>query len=137
MTDNSFIAVEARVSPGVCDINGHMNVAHYAQLFDSASWAMLDRLADTDPGLSWADVTHRTEFRKEVHARSEIVVRSALLRIGVKSVTILNKMIVKETGEVAATNEVVTVRFDLGARAAVKLDGPIAVAAAAYLSGDA
>ena len=132
--NNSFLALETQISPGVCDINGHMNVAHYALLFDSACWAILDRFGNAEPGLSWADVTHRTEFKKEVHARSEILIRSGLLRVGRKSVTIRNVMIIKATSELAATNEVVTVRFDLGMRAAIDLSEASAAAAAVYLT---
>ena len=116
---------ESEITPGMCDINGHMNVVYYTQFFDAATWKLLSFLTGDPPlandGLSWADVRHHIEFLREVRAGETIHVLSQVNRVGSKSLTLKHALTVADERRPRATCEVVTVRFDLQARQAVSL----------------
>ena len=81
----------AVVHPWLCDSMGHLNTRHYAAMFDDASFHLLGALAGPAEGETlgrgWADVRHVHEFRREARAATLLVTRSAVTRIGTKSLT--------------------------------------------------
>lgn len=117
------------VYPWHCDTMGHMNTQFYAAIFDSASFHMLSRLApysELEPmKRGWADVKQTIEYRHETRAGSLVFVKTALMRVGTKSVEFRHTMLNCETGTLHATSDNITVLFDLAARKALPLDAAI------------
>ena len=117
------------VYPWHCDTMGHMNTQFYAVIFDAAGFQFLSPIGRgiEPPGekRGWADVKLSTEFKQEVRAGTLVHVRSALMRIGTKSIEYRHSMINSDTAELHATCDAVTVRFDLSARKAIPLEEAI------------
>jgi acyl-CoA thioester hydrolase len=115
--------------PWNCDSMGHMNTQFYAALYDGASFHFLSMLAPYDAlkesGLGWADVRQTIEYKHEVRAGSLLVVKTALKRLGNKSVEYRHQILNAATGALHSTSEQVTVLFDLNARAAAPLTDAI------------
>ena len=72
-------------------------------------------------------------FRNEQRAGSLVVVESAIIKIGNKSMTLLHRMRNTESGEVAATSEVVGVHFDLKSRSSMAIPDEVRERMQAYL----
>ena len=117
------------VYPWHCDTMGHMNTQFYAVIFDAAGFQFLSPvsrgLEASNEKRGWADVKLSTEFKHEVRAGTLVHVRSSLTRIGTKSIEYRHSLLNSETGELHATCEAVTVRFDLIARKAVALEDTV------------
>lgn len=113
--------------PWMCDAMGHLNIRHYAAMFDDASFQLLSRIAaPTAPGtevnLGWADVRMEIDFKHETPAGTPLTIVSAVEKIGNSSVTYLHTMSNSLTGQVHAQARIVTLRFDLQKRAKMSLD---------------
>lgn len=125
--------------PWLCDQMGHLNTRHYAAIFDDASFHFLGRIAPRAEQAAarrgWADVRVTIEFKHEVAMGSVLVVRSALARLGTKSLTYRQELHDPEAGTLHATAEAVTVLFDLERRVAVPLEGELRARAEALLPG--
>jgi acyl-CoA thioester hydrolase len=121
--------------PWNCDSMGHMNTQFYAALYDGASFHFLSLLAPSGDlkksGLGWADVRQLIEYKHEITAGGLLVVRTALKRLGNKSVEYRHELRNAETDHLYSTSEQVTVLFDLNKRAAIPLDETIRRRAAA------
>lgn len=126
MPDQSLVTYVGVAHPWMCDIMGHMNVRHYAAMFDDASFQLLghivgvDGLADTSRG--WADVRSEVEYKHETKAGALLTIRSRVIKAGRSSVTFEQVMSGSLDGVVHAVNRTVSVRFDLVGRVAVGLD---------------
>lgn len=127
---------ETRISPGMCDMNGHLNVAFYAQFFDSACWAFLQEIGGQMDGenLGWADVQHTTRFLQEVSANKHAEVRSHVLKIGRSSLVTEHQLFIEDDSDPSAIIEMATVRFDLTDRKAVPLEAELRSTAEAFLA---
>lgn len=123
--------------PWMCDVMGHMNVRHYAAMFDDASFQLLGHIAGQDGNqpsqTGWADVRTEIDYRHETKAGSLITIRSHIVKIGRTSVTFEQVMSGSLDGIVHALSRTTCVRFDLTARASVALDEPMRSRAAAFL----
>jgi acyl-CoA thioester hydrolase len=126
------------VYPWHCDTMGHMNTQFYTAIFDSASMHILSRLAPyvelEKRSFGWADVRQTIEYKREARAGALVFVRTALKRIGTKSVEFLHELLNAETDTLHATSENVAVLFDLKARKAAALDDATRARAAALLA---
>jgi len=114
------------VYPWHCDHLGHMTVQHYVGMFDQAAWHLLSAIgmgweAMKAAGTSLVDAKHSIEYRHEQKVGSLIVVESALIRVGTKSITQSHRMHNTETGVLAATSEIVSVNFDLETRRSLEI----------------
>jgi acyl-CoA thioester hydrolase len=108
--------------PWHCDAMGHMNVRHYAAMFDDASFQLLGHLAGANtPDLGWADVRCETDYRSETKAGTLLSIESELTRLGRSSISYRHVMTDTVTGERKAEAQVTTIRFDLKARRSVAL----------------
>lgn len=121
-----IIAYRGTVYPWQCDHMGHMNTMWYAGRFDEASWQLLcllgltpTRLRDGHCGM--AAVEQRTCYFRELHPGDPITVRSMVVEVGDKSITLRHEMTADENGILAATSVVVGVHFDTGFRKARSL----------------
>lgn len=124
--------------PWMCDTMGHMNVRHYAAMFDDASFQLLGHIAgvETESGRGWADVRSEVEYKHETNAGALITIRSRVIKLGRSSVTFEQVMAGTLDGVVHAVNRTTTVRFDLEARAAIALEAEARARAEALLSDD-
>jgi len=108
--------------PWHCDAMGHMNVRHYAAMFDDASFHLLGHIAEpmtTD--LGWADVRCETDFRHETRVGTLLSIESEVTRLGRSSLTYRHVMRDTVSGEPKAEALVTTIRFDLKARRSIAL----------------
>ncbi len=115
------------VHPWLCDAMGHLTTRHYMAMFDDAAWHMMLQLGDQphrarENQLGWADVRHEIEYFHELPVGTLVIVRSALLRLGGKSVTCKYEMHNAESHELCAAMTATSVRFDLKARAAIPVE---------------
>jgi acyl-CoA thioester hydrolase len=109
------------VYPWHCDQLGHMNVQNYVGFFDVGAFHFLSQLGFRsidmhDIGETLVDAQHTIKYLVEQPVGSLLLVESAITKVGTKSLIVLHRMSNTETGDVAATNEVVAVYFDLKTR---------------------
>ena len=110
------------VYPWQCDHVGHMNIMWYVGKFDEANWNLFARLGpDADlfarsPAAAWPPCSRPSAYKRELLAGDIVEVRSRLLEIRDKSIRFLHEMRNAETGEIAATCEIVGVHMDRQAR---------------------
>jgi acyl-CoA thioester hydrolase len=119
--DNWIETFRGVVYPWHCDHLGHMNVQHYVGMFDQASFHLTSALGFSyqdaaERGQTMVDVQHTVKYKREQAAGSLIKIESGIVEVGTKSITFLHRMSNTETGEVAATSEIVEVFFDLHTR---------------------
>ena len=105
------------VYPAECDHMGHLNVAHYVAKFDAASWNLFFMLGVTretmDAGsYAVAAVEQKIAYKRELMAGDVIEVRSRVLEVKEKAIRFLHEMIHRQSGEIAATSEYVSVCLD-------------------------
>lgn len=126
MPDRSLVTYVGVAHPWMCDVMGHMNVRHYAAMFDDASFQLLGHIAGTealaDTSRGWADVRSEVEYKHETKAGALLTIRSRVVKAGRSSVTFEQVMSGSLDGVVHAVNRTVSVRFDLVGRAAVAID---------------
>ncbi|WP_421913334.1 acyl-CoA thioesterase [Mesorhizobium sp.] len=119
----TFIGV---THPWMCDRMGHLNVRHYAAMFDDASFQILGHIAGQDDNQAteagWADVRTEIDYRHETKAGALITIHSHVVKIGRTSITFEQVMSGTLDGMVHAVSRTTSVRFDLAARASVPLD---------------
>lgn len=117
----SITTVRCLVNAWQCDVMGHMNTRHIEALFDEATGWLISRASggrsSQDEGLGWADRKHVFEFLREIRAGDPVEVRSQVCRIGSSSITTRHELIDSTAGAALATAEIVTVCFDMQARA--------------------
>jgi acyl-CoA thioester hydrolase len=114
------------VLPLHCDSYGHMNVRHYAALFDDASWHMLAMA-----GISLSEVRRRglgtvvatltIDFHHEIVAGQLALVRGAFTRVGTKSLGYELRLYEADSMTHCATEKAVEVCFDTKERKGVPL----------------
>lgn len=129
----TFIGV---AHPWMCDSMGHVNVRHYAGMFDDASFQLLGHIAGRDGnegGIGWADVRYEVDYRHETKAGALLAIRSHMVKVGRSSVTFEQVMSGTLDGVVHAVGRTTSVRFDLTARVSVPLDDALRERAMALL----
>ena len=116
----------AVVMPAHCDIYGHMNVRHYAAMFDDAGWHMLAKagvsLADLHAqGLGSVVASLTIDFHRELKAGQLTLVSGAFVRVGDKSFSYELRLYESESMTHCATQKTVEVCFDTRARRSTAL----------------
>ncbi|AZO55128.1 MULTISPECIES: thioesterase family protein [unclassified Mesorhizobium] len=133
----SLVTFVGVAHPWMCDVMGHMNVRHYAAMFDDASFQLLGHIAGQDGSQGsqngWADVRTETDYRHETKAGSLLTIHSHVVKVGRTSITFEQVMSGSIDRIVHASSRTTSVRFDLTARASVALDEPMRDRAAAFL----
>ena len=112
------------VRPEWIDEYGHLNMAYYVLICDHATAAFWDRmnapkLQDERGGAEYAVVETHVNYLDEVHAGAPVVVTTQALSADAKRYRIFHRLYHEEKGFLAATNEVMSLGFDLGARRAM------------------
>ena len=72
-----------------------------------------------EEGFGWADVRHEIDYKAEVRPGALVHIECAIIRIGSKAITYHQKLILTDSGAVAAENRATTVLFDTQERHAV------------------
>ena len=113
-----------------CDHLGHLNVRYYAHFFDDAGfhfWTGIPRAQEIMKAHGIGVVVARTtnDFLKEARAGELVVIKSALTRLGTKSLTYTQRMTNAESGDLLATQEAVEVIFDPKRRKAAEMPGEL------------
>lgn len=120
--------------PWLVDRLGHLNTRNYFGALDDAMQHFFAVLGYAqDPGFGWADVSHTISYEHEVPAGALFHVESALKKVGRKAISYRQRIILTDSGQVAATVDAVTVLFDLSARAAVEAPAIVRENAEAFL----
>lgn len=122
-----------------CDHMGHLNVMHYVAKFDEATWNFFalsgftaERMRAEKRGM--AAVEQNIRYRRELLPGDVIEVRSRLVETREKVIHFIHEMINRETGEIAATCELVGICLDTEARKAAALPDGIAARARAVFA---
>ncbi len=114
------------VFPWFCDQFGHMNVRWYAHHFDDGGfqiWSILGypMRRMEEEGFHTVIARSTNNFRHEIKVGENFLIRTAPIRCGSKSCTLLRKMINADADILHATQESVEVFFDPETRSAVPI----------------
>ena len=114
------------VQPWLCDTMGHLTTRHYVGMFDDSHWHFFAELGAhqeemLERGEGFADVKSTLEYKQELYVGALVVIKGEIASLGGKSFVHRHEMYNRQSGELAATMENVTVAFDLKARKAVPL----------------
>lgn len=110
------------VHPALCDIIGHLTTRHYTAMFDDASYHLVHAsgLSITEE-TGFVDVQLTLNFVSELRAGALFYIRSGYTKIGNSSFTALHQMFNCDDDSLVATEESVSVFFDMKARKAIPL----------------
>ena len=119
-----FDRYQGEVLPDWIDANGHMNLAYYVVLFDYATDALFDAIGI---GRAYKDATNHGTFVAETHNLYErellvgerVRVATQILGNDSKRLHLSHEMFSLASGERAATQELMFLHIDLGARRVV------------------
>ena len=133
-----ILTYRGAVYPRHLDHMGHMNVQFYVAKFDEAVWHLFDRIGVTpdyirEHNRGMAAVEMNVRYLKELGAGDLVSVRSGVLRVGGRSLDMVQEMRLGEAGELAAVMKATTVHLDRAARRAVPFPEAIAARARACL----
>ncbi len=101
--------------PWLCDQQGHLTTSQYMLMFDQASYHLMDAIergAGEPEHLSWADVRHEIDYRREVPVGTLVLVTSAVTRVGNRSLSHHHVMRSTDRSILFAEMAATTVRFD-------------------------
>jgi acyl-CoA thioester hydrolase len=136
-----ILTYRGTVYPRHLDHMGHMNVQYYVAKFDEAVWHLFDRIGVTtdyirehDRGM--AAVQMNIRYLKELGAGDLVSVRSGVLRVGGRSIELVQEMRLGEAGNLAAVEKITAVHLDREARRAVPFPEDIAARARDHLVDD-
>jgi acyl-CoA thioester hydrolase len=109
-----------------CDHLGQLNVRYYAHFFDDAGfhfWTGIPEAQAIMKAHNIGVVVARTtnDFLHEARAGELVIIKSALTRLGTKSLTYTQRLTNAETDELLATQDAVEVIFDPAARKATEM----------------
>jgi acyl-CoA thioester hydrolase len=135
MIPSDLVTFVGVAHPWMCDAMGHVNVRHYAAMFDDASFQLLGRLAMAADNrrLGWADVRCEIDYRHEIAAGALLTIHSHVEKLGTSSLTYVHTMTGSLDGALHAQARMVTVRFDLTTRCKTDLEASVRANAEALL----
>ncbi len=133
-----ILTYRGTVYPRHLDHMGHMNVQYYVAKFDAAIWHLFDRIGVTpdyirEHSRGMAAVEMNLRYLKELDAGDLVSVRSGLLKVGGRSLDVVQEMRLGEAGELAAVQKITAVHLDREARRAVPFPDEIAARARDHL----
>lgn len=122
-----------------CDHMGHMNVMWYVSKFDEATWAFFARvgllpgkLREQQKGM--AALEQNIRYLREARPGDLLEIYSRPLEVKTKTIRFYHEMIDCETGETAATCELVGAHLDKVARKAIALPDEVRAKVAALIA---
>jgi acyl-CoA thioester hydrolase len=119
---------------GDTDANGHLNNAAFATFLETGRivWLMDPRAPLAPPGHGFAIVRLELDFRAEMHWGGDVLIGTAVTRIGNKSFELAQAIF--QDGKCAATARETMVLLDLATRRAVPVAGALRAALEANLA---
>ena len=112
------------ILPAQCDSYGHLNVRHYAGMFDDSGWHFftlaglsLDEIRKR--GLGSVVATLTIDFHHEIRSGQLALIRGAVTRVGTKSYTHELRLYEADSMTHCATQKTVEVCFDTRQRKGV------------------
>tara|TARA_B100001013_G_C24595289_1_gene436521 strand:+ start:100 stop:576 length:477 start_codon:yes stop_codon:yes gene_type:complete len=123
----SIFLKTGRVKSEWTDYNGHMNLAYYIHLFDTAWEAMLEKFligedsAKIENRTTFAVESHTT-YDQEVRAGEEVDMNLLFIDYDKKRIVYKMEMINKQKQYLAATSEILSVYVDLKVRRVVEFE---------------
>jgi len=120
------ITLRTVVYPWQMDHMDHLNVQHYAALFDQSTWVLFGLLGLTAPYFrehrcGMAALDQHTRYLRELHAGDRVENRSGVLEVREKTVRFFHRMIALDSGALAATTVLTGVFLDTQARKGLPL----------------
>ncbi len=136
-----ILTYRGAVYPRHLDHMGHMNVQFYVAKFDEAVWHLFDRIGVTTDYIrehkrGMAAVEMNIRYLKELGAGDLVSVRSGVLRVGRRSIDLVQEMRLGEAGDLAAVEKITAVHLDREVRRAVPFPEDIAARARDHLVDD-
>src|SRR5262249_35802470 len=127
------------VMPAHCDHYGHMNVRHYAALFDDAGWHMLARagvsLGELNArGLGSVVATLTIDFHHEIKAGQPALITGMTTPGGTNTFDYALKLFEADSMTHCATQKAVEVCFDTVKRRSVRLPDDVRAKLTAMLA---
>ena len=118
---NQEITYRGSIYPAQCDHMGHMNVMWYVGKFDEATWNFFTGLGITPTYLrknakGMAAVDQHITYSRELTAGDIITIHTRLVELAGKIIKFRHEMINGETGELAATTDLIAVHMDTETR---------------------
>lgn len=130
-----FETYRGSVNVWECDYLGHMNVQFYTDRFSHAAGQIFSRLAiPRERHVGSAAVQYDVRYLKELRAGTPLLVRSAIIDVGNKTLRFGHRVFNASTGQLAATADIVGVTFDLKARKSIPVPEETRRAAAALMA---
>ena len=135
---NFFETYRATVRPDQCDELGHLNIQHYYGALWEGAIVLIARMGlppeeIAQRRIAFAAARVETDFKRELAAGDEMVLESALERVGSKSITVLHRLRHGASGEEAMVTVVTAVMMDLEARTSVVIPDDLRAGALAML----
>ena len=119
--DERLFTLHTTVKPEWIDEYGHLNMAYYVLICDHATSAFWDRMNDPVPieerdGAEYAVVETHVNYLDEVHVNAPVIVTTHALASDTKRFRIFHSLWHAEKHYLAATNEVMSLGFNLNSR---------------------
>jgi len=119
------------VPPGWEDLNGHVNIQHYMELYCEAGWPMLAVIGVNDDYFKerrngFFDLEHHLFYLAEIHVGDKISVHSRLLDVSHKRFHGMMFVVNRSRQQLASTLEYVTSSADLMSRRTVPFPDDVA-----------
>jgi len=119
--DPRLFQFRRKVKPEWIDEYGHLNMAYYVLVCDLATSAFWDAmnaplLQDARDGAEYAVVETHVNYQGEVREGDPLLVTTQLLAADSKRFRLFHSMYHEEKGYLAATNEVMSLGFNLNSR---------------------
>ena len=119
------------VPPEWEDLNGHVNIQHYMELYCDAGWPMLEVIGVDDDYFKerhngFFDLEHHLFYLAEIHVEDEVSVHSRMLGVSSKRFHGMMFVVNQSRQQLASTMEYVTSSADLTSRRTVPLPDDVA-----------
>jgi len=123
--------LERRIPPEWQDLNGHVNVRHYLELYDAASWPMLaafglDERIFLEHRQGLFDLEHHLWYLSELHVGDTVTVHSRMLERNAKRFHGVMFIADRTRQRLASAFEYVSTGADLDARRTAPLPAAFA-----------
>jgi len=136
------VLMEKVVPPEWQDLNGHVNVRHYLELYDAASWPKLaefglDASAFLERRQGLFDLEHHLWYLDELHVGDSVTVHWRFIARTVKRFHGVMFVVNRSRGRLASVFEYVSSGADLEARKTAPLPPEFAARLDALIAADA
>jgi acyl-CoA thioester hydrolase len=137
----SFETARGTIHAWQCDHMGHANLRAYGEFFEQALWHVFQRIGITPSilrgdAIRMAGVQQNIRYRKELLPGDLVFVRSSLVDLRERALTMAHEMVHVESNEVCAECELTAVCLDLRTRKPREFPPEIALRARQLLKGE-